>query len=91
VASWINLIKQVKSSDVDEITAAYNQALPFVVQDWAKMILKLAKSKRLPIIEKIDRIHGDKIGQMVRDEVTAQHLLLSQNSSCQQSPTYRSK
>ena len=87
--SWINLIKKVKSSDVEEITAAYNQALPFVVQDWAKMILKLAKSKRLPIIEKIDKIHGDKIGQMVRDEVTAQHLLLSQNSSSQRSPTYR--
>jgi hypothetical protein len=74
VASWINLIKQVKSSDVEEIAAAYEKALPFVVQDWAKMILKLAKSKRLPIIEKIDKVHGDKIGQMVRDEVTAQHI-----------------
>ena len=71
--SWINLIKQVKSSDVGEIAAAYESALPFVVQDWAKMILKLAKSKRLPIIEKIEKIHGQKIGQMVRDEVTAQH------------------
>ena len=71
--SWINLIKQVKSSDIDEIAAAYEKALPFVVQDWAKMILKLAKSKRLPIIEKIDKIHGQKIGQMVRDEVTVQH------------------
>ena len=71
--SWINLIKNVKSSDVEEIAAAYEKALPFVVQDWAKMILKLAKSKRLPIIEKIDKIHGQKIGQMVRDEVTAQH------------------
>jgi len=91
VESWINLIKQVKSSDVEEITAAYNQALPFVVQDWAKMILKLAKSKRLPIIEKIDRIHGQKIGQMVRDEVTAQHLLLSRKTSSQQSQAYRSK
>jgi len=91
VASWINLIKRVKSSDVEEITAAYESALPFVVQDWAKMILKLAKSKRLPIIEKIDRIHGQKIGQMVRDEVTAQHRGSSQNSSCQQSLTYRSK
>jgi len=91
VASWINLIKQVKSSDIEEITAAYEKALPFVVQDWAKMILKLAKSKRLPIIEKIDRIHGQKIGQMVRDEVTAQHLSLSQKTSSQQSPTYRSK
>jgi len=37
------------------------------------MILKLAKSKRLPIIEKIEKIHGQNIGQMVRDEVTAQH------------------
>ena len=91
MASWINLIKQVKSSDVEEITAAYNQALPFVVQDWAKMILKLAKSKRLPIIEKIDRIHGQKIGQMVRDEVTAQHRDSSQNSSFRQSQASRSK
>ena len=91
MASWINLIKKVKSSDVEEITAAYESALPFVVQDWAKMILKLAKSKRLPIIEKIDRIHGQKIGQMVRDEVTAQHLSLSRKTSSQRSPTYRSK
>ena len=91
MASWINLIKRVKSSDVEEIAAAYEKALPFVVQDWAKMILKLAKSKRLPIIEKIDRIHGTKIGQMVRDEVTAQHLSLSRKTSSQQSPTYRSK
>jgi hypothetical protein len=91
VESWINLIKKVKSSDVEEITAAYNQALPFVVQDWAKMILKLAKSKRLPIIEKIEKIHGDKIGQMVRDEVTAQHRGSSQNSSFQQSQASRSK
>ena len=89
--SWINLIKKVKSSDVEEIAAAYESALPFVVQDWAKMILKLPKSKRLPIIEKIDKVHGDKIGQMVRDEVTAQHRGSSQNSSSQQSPTYRSK
>ena len=74
MASWINLIKQVKSSDVEEITAAYNQALPFVVQEWAKMILNLPKNKRLPIIEKIDRVHGAKIGQMVRDEVTSQHI-----------------
>lgn len=89
--SWINLIKQVKSSDIEEIAAAYNQALPFVVRDWAKMILKLPKSKRLPIIEKIDKVHGDKIGQMVRDEVTAQHRGSSQNSSFQQSQASRSK
>jgi len=74
VASWINLIKQVKSSDVEEIAAAYEKALPFVVQDWAKMILRLPKNKRLPIIEKIDKVHGERIGQMVRDEVTSQHF-----------------
>ncbi len=91
MASWINLIKKVKSSNIEEIAAAYEKALPFVVQDWAKMILKLPKSKRLPIIEKIDRIHGAKIGQMVRDEVTAQHRGSSQNSSCQQSQASRSK
>jgi hypothetical protein len=91
VESWINLIKKVKSSDVEEIAAAYESALPFVVQDWAKMILKLPKSKRLPIIEKIDKVHGDKIGQMVRDEVTAQHRGSSQNSSFQQSQASRSK
>jgi hypothetical protein len=91
VASWINLIKQVKSSDVEEIAAAYENALPFVVQDWAKMILKLAKSKRLPIIEKIEKIHGQKIGQMVRDEVTAQHRDSSRKTSSQQSQASRSK
>jgi hypothetical protein len=91
VASWINLIKKVKTSNVEEIAAAYEKALPFVVQDWAKMILKLPKNKRLPIIEKIDKVHGDKIGQMVRDEVTAQHRGSSQNSSSQQSQASRSK
>ncbi len=91
MASWINLIKKVKSSNIEEIAAAYEKALPFVVQDWAKMILKLPKNKRLPIIEKIDRIHGAKIGQMVRDEVTSQHLDFSRKNACQRSPTYRSK
>ena len=73
MASWINLIKRVKSSNLEEIAAAYEKALPHVVQDWAKMILNLPKNKRLPIIEKIDRVHGAKIGQMVRDEIFAQH------------------
>lgn len=89
MASWINLIKQVKSSDVGEIAAAYEKALPHVVQDWAKMILNLPKNKRLPIIEKIDRVHGAKIGQMVRDEVTSQHLDFSRKNASQRSPTYR--
>jgi hypothetical protein len=91
VASWINLIKKVKTSNIEEITAAYEKALPFVVQDWAKMILNLPKNKRLPIIEKIDRVHGVKIGQMVRDEVTAQHRDFSRKNASQQSQAYRSK
>lgn len=71
--SWINLIKQVKSSDVDEIRAAYTKALPFVVDDWAAMILRVPKSKRLDLLEKIDKIHGEHIGQMVRGKVIALH------------------
>lgn len=73
--SWINLIKQVKSSDVDEIRAAYSKALPFVVHDWAVMILRVPKSKRLDLLEKIDKIHGEHIGQMVRDKVIALNKL----------------
>ena len=73
--SWINLIKQVKSSDVEEIRAAYSKALPFVVHDWAVMILRVPKSKRLDLLEKLDKIHGDHIGQMVRDKVIALNKL----------------
>jgi hypothetical protein len=79
VASWINLIKQVKSSDVEEITAAYNQALPFVVHDWAVMVLRAPKARRLDLLEKIDKVHGEHIGQMVRDKVIALHKLRSHN------------
>lgn len=73
--SWINLIKQVKSSDIEEIRAAYTKALPFVVHDWAVMILRVPKSKRLDLLEKIDKIHGEHIGQMVRDKVIALNKL----------------
>ena len=77
--SWINLIKQVKSSDVEEIRAAYNQALPFVVHDWALMVLRVPKVRRLELLEKIDKVHGERIGQMVRDKVIALHKLRSHN------------
>jgi hypothetical protein len=79
VASWINLIKQVKSSDVDEIRAAYKKALPFVVHDWAVMILRAPKARRLELLEKIDKVHGEHIGQMVRDKVIALHKPRSHN------------
>lgn len=77
--SWINLIKQVKSSEVEEIRAAYEKALPFVVHDWALMVLRVPKAKRLDLLEKIDKVHGEHIGQMVRDKVIALHKLSSHN------------
>ncbi len=77
--SWINLIKQVRSSDVEEIRAAYAKALPFVVHDWALMILRVPKPRRLDLLEKIDKIHGEHIGQMVRDKVITLHKLRSHN------------
>lgn len=77
--SWINLIKQVKSSDVEEIRAAYEKALPFVVHDWALMVLRVPKARRLELLEKIDKVHGEHIGQMVRDNVIALHKLRSHN------------
>ena len=77
--SWINLIKQVRSSDVEEIKAAYAKALPFVVHDWALMILRVPKARRLDLLEKIDKIHGEHIGQMVRDKVITLHKLRSHN------------
>lgn len=79
MASWINLIKQVKSSDVEEIRAAYAKALPFVVNDWAVMILRVPKARRLDLLEKIDKVHGEHIGEMVRDKVIALHKLRSHN------------
>jgi hypothetical protein len=79
VASWINLIKQVKSSDVEEIRAAYTKALPFVVHDWAVMVLRVPKARRLDLLEKIDKVHGEHIRQMVRDKVIVLHKLRSHN------------
>ncbi len=77
--SWINLIKQVKSSEVEEIRAAYEKALPFVVHDWALIVLRVPKARRLELLEKIDKVHGERIGQMVRDKVIALHKLRSHN------------
>ena len=82
--SWINLIKQVKSSEVEEIRAAYEKALPFVVHDWALMVLRVPKVRRLELLEKIDKVHGERIGQMVRDKVILLHRDSSRNSSFQQ-------
>lgn len=87
--SWINLIKQVKSSEVEEIRAAYNQALPFVVHDWALMVLRVPKVRRLELLEKIDNVHGERIGQMVRDKVISLHHASFQNFSSQQSQASR--
>jgi hypothetical protein len=73
--SWLKIIKKVKSSDLEEITAAYEKALPFVIQDWAAWILRLPKSQRIHLIDKITRVHGEETGQKLKDEIFAQHEL----------------
>jgi hypothetical protein len=88
---WLEIIKAVKSSDRSEITQAYEAAMPYVVQDWAHWLLSKPRAARLPLIEKIAKHHGDEVGEMVKRKLTELHLSRAQNSSCQQSPTSRSK
>ena len=71
--SWLKIIKKVKSSDLEEITAAYEKALPFVVQDWATMILNMPRNQRKYMIEKIARLHGDQVGEMLKTKIFVQH------------------
>lgn len=88
---WLEIIKAVKSSDRSEITQAYEAAMPYVVQDWAHWLLSKPRAARLPLIEKIAKHHGDEVGEMVKRKLTELHRDSSRNSSCQQSPTSRSK
>ncbi len=88
---WLEIIKAVKSSDRSEITQAYEAAMPYVVADWANWLLSKPRAARLPLIEKIAKHHGDEVGEMVKQKLTELHLSRAQNSSCQQSPTSRSK
>ena len=71
--SWLTIIKKVKSSDLEEITAAYEKALPFVAQDWAAMILRMPRNQRKYMIEKIARLHGDQVGEMLKIEIFVQY------------------
>ena len=88
---WLEIIKAVKSSDRSEIAQAYEAAMPYVVADWANWLLSKPRAARLPLIEKIAKHHGEAVGEMVKRKLTELHLSRAQNSSCQQSPTSRSK
>lgn len=88
---WLEIIKAVKSSDRSEIAQAYEAAMPYVVADWANWLLSKPRAARLPLIEKIAKHHGDEVGEMVKRKLTELHRDSSRNSSCQQSPTSRSK
>ena len=87
--NWISIIKQVTSSDRQEIAAAYEKVMPLVVEDWAHWLLSKPKTRRLPLIEQIAKHHGDSVGDMVKRKLTELHHASFQNSAFQQSPTYR--
>ena len=65
--NWLSIIKEVKSSDRQEIAAAYEKVMPMVVEDWARWLLSKPKTRRLPLIEQIAKHHGESVGQMVKD------------------------
>ena len=87
--NWISTIKEVKSSDRQEIAAAYEKVMPLVVEDWAHWLLSKPKTRRLPLIELIAKHHGDSVGDMVKRKLTELHHASFQNSAFQQSPTSR--
>lgn len=87
--NWISTIKQVTSSDRQEIAAAYEKVMPLVVEDWAHWLLSKPKTRRLPLIELIAKHHGDSVGDMVKRKLTELHHASFQNSAFQQSPTSR--
>ena len=60
-------IKEVKSSDRQEIAAAYEKVMPLVVEDWAHWLLSKPKTRRLSLIEQIAKHHGESVGQMAKD------------------------
>ncbi len=85
----MSIIKEVKSSDRQEIAAAYEAVMPLVVEDWAHWLLSKPKTRRLPLIEQIAKHHGDLVGDMVKRKLTELHHASFQNSASQQSPTSR--
>ena len=87
--NWLSIIKEVKSSDRQEISAAYEKVMPLVVEDWAHWLLSKPKTRRLPLIELIAKHHGDSVGDMVKRKLTELHHASFQNSAFQQYPTSR--
>ncbi len=87
--NWLSIIKEVKSSDRQEIAAAYEKVMPLVVEDWAHWLLSKPKTRRLPLIEQIAKHHGDSVGDMVKRKLTELHHASFQNSAFQQYPTSR--
>ena len=87
--NWLSIIKEVKSSDRQEISAAYEKVMPLVIEDWAHWLLSKPKTRRLPLIELIAKHHGDSVGDMVKRKLTELHHASFQNSAFQQSPTSR--
>jgi len=82
--NWLSTIKEVKSSDRQEIAAAYEKVMPLVVEDWAHWLLSKPKTRRLPLIEQIAKHHGESVGDMVKRKLTELHHASFQNSSSQQ-------
>ena len=89
--NWLSIIKEIKSSDRQEIAAAYEKVMPLVVEDWAHWLLSKPKTRRLPLIELIAKHHGDSVGDMVKRKLTELHRESFQKSASQQSPASRSK
>ena len=87
--NWLSIIKEVNSSDRQEIAAAYEKVMPLVVEDWAHWLLSKPKTRRLPLIELIAKHHGDSVGDMVKRKLTELHHASFQNYASQQSPTSR--
>ena len=77
--NWLSIIKEVKSSDRQEIAAAYEKVMPLVVEDWAHWLLSKPKTRRLPLIEQIAKHHGDSVGDMVKRKLTELHHASFQN------------
>ena len=71
--NWLSIIKEVKSSDRQEISAAYEKVMPLVIEDWAHWLLSKPKTRRLPLIEQIAKHHGESVGDMVKNALIRLH------------------
>ena len=69
MAGWTDIILAVKTSDLKEIEAAYQRALPFVIQGWANLMVGLSRKKQLAVYRRILRTHGERTAEMLRVEI----------------------